>query len=543
MRRTAVLGFALLALVAGSAGARVQAAPVPVTSFVFAGHGYGHGIGMSQYGALGYAQHGYTYAQILAHYFPGTTLGSAPATTLRVLLAEGKKSLTVSSTAPFTVVDGAGASHSLAAGAYAFGTTFALRAVPPFESSGTSAPLTGPLTFSPGSAPLALAGKAYRGRLRAILAPNKTLEAVDVVSLEGYLYGVVPSEMPYIWAPDALEAQTVASRSYALATRKQTGDFDVYGDVRSQAYGGIAAEHFETTAAVDKTRRQVVLYNGKVATTFFFSTSGGRTAAIQDAWPKSAPVPYLVSVPDPYDTLSPWHNWGPVLVDGAKLRKALKLAGPVADLTVTPGVGGRAASVVVTDTLGDAVTVPADTIRALFGLRSTWFTAGMLSLGASETPVAYGSTVDLSGVVRGVTSPVLQERPSGGTWQPAGAVGADPGGAFLLAETPEASTDYRLVAGKVVGPLLHVGVAPLVTIEALPGSAGVSGTVQPLLTGATVGLQQQVGTAWTTLATATVDDSGTFQALYPLQAGALYRARVAPGQGFAVGVTEPMSAP
>jgi len=543
VRRTAVLGFALLALVAGSAGARVQAAPVPVTSFVFAGHGYGHGIGMSQYGALGYAQHGYTYAQILAHYFPGTTLGSAPATTLRVLLAEGKKSLTVSSTAPFTVVDGAGASHSLAAGAYAFGTTFALRAVPPFESSGTSAPLTGPLTFSPGSAPLALAGKAYRGRLRAILAPNKTLEAVDVVSLEGYLYGVVPSEMPYIWAPDALEAQAVASRSYALATRKQTGDFDVYGDVRSQAYGGIAAEHFETTAAVDKTRRQVVLYNGKVATTFFFSTSGGRTAAIQDAWPKSAPVPYLVSVPDPYDTLSPWHNWGPVLVDGAKLRKALKLAGPVADLTVTPGVGGRAASVVVTDTLGDAVTVPADTIRALFGLRSTWFTAGMLSLGASETPVAYGSTVDLSGVVRGVTSPVLQERPSGGTWQPAGAVGADPGGAFLLTETPEASTDYRLVAGKVVGPLLHVGVAPLVTIEALPGSAGVSGTVQPLLTGATVGLQQQVGTAWTTLATATVDDSGTFQALYPLQAGALYRARVAPGQGFAVGVTEPMSAP
>ncbi|HVN62124.1 MAG TPA: SpoIID/LytB domain-containing protein [Gaiellaceae bacterium] len=543
VRRTAVLGFALLALVGGSAGARVRAVPAPATSFVFAGHGYGHGIGMSQYGALGYAQHGYTYAQILAHYFPGTTLGSAPATTLRVLLAEGKKTLTVSSTAPFTVVDGTGASHSLAAGAYAFGTTFALRAVPPFEGSGSSAPLTGPLTFSPGSAPLALLGKAYRGRLRAILAPNKTLEAVNVVSLEGYLYGVVPSEMPYIWAPDALEAQAVAARSYALATRKQTGDFDVYGDVRSQAYGGIAAEHFETTAAVDKTRRQVVLYNGKVATTFFFSTSGGRTAAIQDAWPKSAPVPYLVSVPDPYDTLSPWHNWGPVLVDGAKLRTALKLAGPVADLTVTPGSGGRAASVVVTDSLGDAVTVSADTFRTLLGLRSTWFTAGVLSLGASETPVDYGSSVDLSGVARGVAAPVLQERLTGGTWQPVGAVSPDPSGVFLLTETPEASTDYRLVAGKAVGPLLHVGVAPLVTLEALPGSAGVSGTVEPLLMGATVGLQQQIGTAWTTLTTATVDESGNFQALYPLQAGALYRARVAPGQGFAVGVTEPMSAP
>jgi stage II sporulation protein D len=541
VRRAAVPCFVVLVLLAGSAGARVRAVPAPVTSFVFAGHGYGHGIGMSQYGALGYAQHGYTYAQILAHYYPGTTLGSAPGLTLRVLLAENKKALTVSSAAPFTVRDGAGATHSLAAGSYTFGAGFVLKPVPPIEgSAGVS--LSGPLTFSPGSAPLALAGKAYRGQLRAILA-GKTLEAVNVVGFESYLYGVVPSEMPYIWSPDALEAQAVAARSYALATRKQTGDFDVYGDVRSQAYGGIAAEHYETTTAVDKTRRQVVLFKGKVATTFFFSTSGGRTAAIQDAWPKSAPVPYLVSVSDPYDTLSPWHSWGPVLVDGVKLRKALKLAGPVADLTVTPGAAGRVGAVVVTDTLGDAVTVSADTFRTLLGLRSTWFTAGVLSLGASEAPVGYGSTVDLSGVARGVVAPTLQQRTTGGAWQPVGAVSPDPSGAFELTETPTTSTDYRLVAGKAAGPLLHVGVAPLVTLSALPESAGVSGSVEPLLPGATVGLQQQVGTAWTTVATATVDELGNFQALYPLEAGALYRARVAPGQGFAIGVTELLSAP
>ncbi len=542
VRRAAVLCFVLLALLGGSAGARVRAVPAPVTSFVIAGHGYGHGIGMSQYGALGYAQHGFAYAQILAHYFPGTTLGSASGLTLRVLLAEGKKTLTVSSTAPFTVRDGAGATHSLAAGAYSFGAAFLLSAVPPFEGSGGTA-MPGPLTFSPGGAPLALAGKAYRGQLRAILAPNKTLEAVNVVALESYLYGVVPSEMPYIWAPDALEAQAVVARSYVLATRKQTGDFDVYGDVRSQAYGGIAAEHYETTAAVDKTRRQVVLYNGKVATTFFFSTSGGRTAAIQDAWPKSAPVPYLVSVSDPYDTLSPWHSWGPVLVDGAKLRKALKLAGPVADLTVTPGAAGRVGSVVVTDTFGDTVTVPADTFRTLAGLRSTWFSAGVLSLGASEAPVDYGSTVELSGVARGVTAPTLQQRLTGGTWELVGAVSPDATGAFTLTESPEATADYRLVAGKAIGPSLHVGVAPLITVFALPASTGVGGTVQPLLMGATVGLQQQVGTAWITLTTATVDESGNFQMLYPLQAGIVYRARVAPGQGFAVGLSEPLSAP
>jgi len=541
VRRAAVLGFALLALVGGSAGARVRAVPAPVTSLVFTGHGYGHGVGMSQYGALGYAQHGYTYAQILAHYFPGTTLGSAPGLTLRVLLAEKKTSLTVSSTAPFTVRDGTGATHPLAAGAYAFGTGFVLRAVPPFEGSAGSA-MPGPLTFSPGAAPLALAGKAYRGQLRAILTADKTLEAINVVGLESYLYGVVPSEMPYIWAPDALEAQAIAARSYALATRKQTGDFDVYGDVRSQTYGGIAAEHYETTAAVDKTRRQVVLYNGKVATTFFFSTSGGRTAAIQDAWPNSAPVPYLVSVSDPYDALSPWHNWGPVLVEGATLRKALKLAGPVADVTVTPGTGGRAASVAVTDTLGDSVTVAADTFRTLLGLRSTWFSAGVLSLAASETPVAYGSTVDLSGVARGITQPTLQQRSAGGAWQPVGPVTPDGTGAFELTQAPAVGTDYRLVAGKATGPLLHVGVAPLLTLSELPDSGGVGGSVQPLLTGTTVGIQQQTGTAWTTVATATVDDAGNFEALFPLQPGGLYRARFAPGQGFAVAVTEPLSA-
>jgi len=199
--------------------------------------------------------------------------------------------------------------------------------------------------------------------------------------------------------------------------------------------------------------------------------------------------------------------------------------------------------VIVTDTLGDAVTVSADTFRTLAGLRSTWFTAGVLSLAASETPVDYGATVELSGVARGVAAPVLQQRLSGGAWQQVGAVSPDPAGAFQLTETPETSADYRLVAGKATGPLLHVAVAPVVTVEALPDSSGVTGTVEPLLTGAMVGLQQQVGTTWTTLTTATVDESGNFQALYPLQAGVLYRARVAPGRGFAVGVTDPMSAP
>ena len=104
------------------------------------------------------------------------------------------------------------------------------------------------------------------------------------VGLEPYLWGVVPDEMPDEWPAEALRAQAVVARSYALAVRRSSGPFDLYPDVRSQVYGGVAAEEASTTAAVNATAGRVLLYGGKVATTFFFSTSGGRTASVEDAW-------------------------------------------------------------------------------------------------------------------------------------------------------------------------------------------------------------------------------------------------------------------
>ena len=540
VRRTAVLGFALLALLTGSAGARVQAVPAPVTSFVFAGHGYGHGIGMSQYGALGYAQHGFTYPQILAHYYPGTTLGSAAGITVRVLLAEKKKALTVSSTAPFSVRDGVGATHQLAAGAFTFGPGLVLRAVPAIEGSAGTA-LPGPLLLSPGSAPLALAGNAYRGQLRAIVT-GKTLEAINVLGLESYLYGVVPSEMPYIWSADALEAQAVAARSYALATRKQTGDFDVYGDVRSQAYGGIAAERLRDhrgggqdaapgAALQGQGRDDVLLDLGRPR-----RRDPGRLAEVRPgALPRLGPRPVRRALS--LAQLGPGARRRRQAEEGAQADRARARRDRDARCSRARRLGAR-------DGLGrrrghrsgrhaaDAARAALDVVLGRRPLARRRRGSGGLRL--ERRPL---------GSREGVAAPTLQQRLAGGLWEPVGAVTPDGSGAFQLTETPEASTDYRLVAGKANGPPLHVGVAPLVTLAALPGSDGVSGTVQPLLMGATVGLQQQVGTAWTTVTTATVDESGNFQAILPLQAGALYRARVAPGQGFAVGLSEPLSAP
>src|SRR5471030_3268121 len=125
--------------------------------------------------------------------------------------------------------------------------------------------------------------------------------------------------MPQAWPEAALEAQAIAARSYALANRHQGGAFDLYSDGRSQVYGGVAAKTPRTTAAVAATRGKVVLWHGQVANTLYSSTSGGRTASALAELGQD--IPYLVSVADPYDTLSPYHDWGPVLVGGNSAAK------------------------------------------------------------------------------------------------------------------------------------------------------------------------------------------------------------------------------
>src|SRR5437868_707706 len=293
----------------------VAAKPGTGALFLFSGHGWGHGIGMSQYGAWGYALHGYGYQQILSHYYPGTTLGSTTTTTVRVLLADRRKSLKLSSTAPFTVTDGNGVAHTLPAGSVSFGAALNI---------GAAGALPAPLTFTASSGAAMTLTRPYRGQIQVDVV-NGRLRAIDLVGLEDYLYGVVHAEMPSAWSPPALQAQAVAARSYALATRKVAAPFDVYADTRSQVYLGISRETAATTAAVDATKGQVVMFAGKVASTFFFSSSGGETESISDGW-GVAPVPYLVAVPDPYDVLSPYHNWGPVPISAHTFGQATPAA-------------------------------------------------------------------------------------------------------------------------------------------------------------------------------------------------------------------------
>jgi len=282
--------------------------------FLVSGHGYGHGVGMGQWGAQGYAQQGYTYDQILAAYYPGTTLGQTSASSIRVLLASGKKQLTISSKKQITVEDGDGVDHTLAAG-----NTTLTPALKLAVDGGSAQALDPPLTFSPASGSTLTLGRRYRGRI-VVDVPSKKLRAINVVGLQQYLYGVVPAEMPSAWLTAALQAQAVAARSFALASRKAGAAFDVYAGGVSQAYLGVSAETAAGKRAVNESAGEVLLYNGEVADTLFSSSTGGRTESAADAFGTSG-KPYLVSVRDPYDSISPYHDWGPYRYTARKLAR------------------------------------------------------------------------------------------------------------------------------------------------------------------------------------------------------------------------------
>ena len=517
------LAAALLAALGLSAG---HAAQPSAPTFFVEGHGWGHGVGLAQYGAYGYALHGWSYSRIVAHYYPGTTLGEAPLKRVRVLLVGGAKRVTISSRSPFTVRDASNTVHRLPAGTQQLGPGLRLNAV-----SGAKT-LPGPLVFAPGNDALALNGRAYRGSFR--VTGGRAVRVVDVVGLEPYLWSVVPREMPDRWPAEALKAQAVVARSYALSHRQKGGDFDLYPDTRSQVYGGIAAESGPARDAVNATAGQVVLYRGVLANTFFYSSSGGRTANVQDVW-ASKPIPYLVSVPDPYDTLSPYHDWGPLRFSAGMLDRRLRAPGKLLDVRAETTPSGRVRWLTLIGSEGER-NVPGATVRRALGLRSTWFTIGSLSLTPPTGPVVYGAQVRLVGLARGLRRVMLESRSYGGRWKPLAQLRSR-GGRVAATLSPKMTTDYRISTAAYRSAAVRVSVAPSVSIAASLSRTELSGLVKPLLPGAAVQVLRQTGPSWTTVARTIVSTDGTYGAALALTAGT-YRVRVVARKGYAVGLSK-----
>jgi SpoIID/LytB domain protein len=437
---------------------------------------------------------------------------------VRVLVAERKGSVTVSSEQPFRVRDVFGKAYPLPAGDVKLGPKLEVAV------NGVPRTLAGPLVFLPGKAPLEL-GTPYRGQIEVAVTGTK-LNAVNVVGLEDYLAGVVPREMPAGWAAEALKAQAVAARSYALAHRVRGQSFDLYADVRSQVYGGIDAEDARATQAITATAGEVLTYEGRIADTLFHSTSGGSTVSAEEAF--GTAVPYLVGVADPHSALSPVHQWGPVAVSDVIVRKGLKLGAPVLGLRLVRAPSGRVASAVVKTTVGQQ-SVSGSALRSGAGLRSTWVTKlASVSLTRPGGPAVYGQKFSLA--VRGQGTKVRVQWRIDGAWEPLAAAAAK----HSLSARLTATTRYRLLVGDTVARSVTIPVAPRVAAKRV--DSGIAGKVTPVREGATVDVQRLEGNDWLPAGTAVVDASGAFLAELELAPGS-YRVRTAPGGGYAQGLS------
>ncbi|HUB73927.1 MAG TPA: SpoIID/LytB domain-containing protein [Solirubrobacteraceae bacterium] len=299
--RTLVAAGALA--LAGAPALLAAPAQAAGSTLIVEGAGNGHGVGMSQWGALGYAQHGWSDQQILAHYYTGTALGQAPA--------------------GFVV---------------------------------------------------------------------KVLEGSRVVGvpLERYVRGVVSAEMPASWPLEALEAQAIASRTFALTADAGGRRFDVYADTRSQVYEGAAAETAATNAAVADTAGQVVTYEGRPAITYYFASSGGMTEDDENSFAGSPPQPWLRGVPDAYETkASSWKVKISFASAAARLRGLVK--GSLRGIEVLQrGASPRIVSAEVLGSGGD-VQVSGPELEARLGLQSAWAYFSVRSAGkVTREPDASG---------------------------------------------------------------------------------------------------------------------------------------------------------
>ncbi len=297
-------GLALLAMTVAMAALLWPAAGADGATWRVKGGGFGHGVGMSQWGAYGMAKKGASHKRILRHYYRGTRITKLKkARKVRVLLRISAGPVRFSGVRRACGV------------ALNQGRTYEARLrrgkVVLTRADGKRLAGCGGKLWSEASGNVHFNGIGrYRGGI--VIVPTKeprgSLNVINAVPINAYVKGVVAKEVISSWPMASLKAQAVAARSFALSSQLDGNGFELYADTRSQVYLGIAAETARTNRACSQTSSQVVIYKGKIAQTFFFDTSGGRTENVENVW-FGEPIPYLKSVKDPEDGISPMHRW------------------------------------------------------------------------------------------------------------------------------------------------------------------------------------------------------------------------------------------
>ena len=455
----------LLAATALGACLCAPAAAPAATSWTIKGAGWGHGIGMSQYGAYGQAQQGRNYQQILGHYYSGTVVSRASTRTIRVLLHASRSSVS------FSGATRAGDKTLSASTTYVArprGAGIVLRAsggkrVATFSSAPVRITSARGYVRLGGTAMNGLTSGNYRGALELRPGTGGGVTAVNALSLDQYVMGVVPGEMPSSWHPEALKAQSVAARSYALATDRGGSVFDQYPDTRSQVYRGMSGEAATTNDAVRATANEIVTYDGRIVTTFFFSTSGGHTENIENVW-GGDPVPYLKGVEDPWDKISPRHRWriGPLSRRAVTARFGSLCRGSFRKLKVRErGVSPRIVSADVVCSRG-RTRVTGSQLRSSLGLYDNWVRVVRIKANATRRTKVLGKLGEVlfPRSVFGTVTParkgsrVVVQRRSRGRWRRA-AIGRTAAGGSYNVPVKRRGT-YRVRAAGVTGTRLTV---------------------------------------------------------------------------------------
>jgi len=247
-----------------------------------------------------------------------------------------------------------------------------------------------------------LGNRTYRGRLRIKKNPAGTIQAINILNIEDYLYGVVPREMPPNWSLEALKAQAVVSRTYAIyqMERNRMKDYDICNTTSSQVYGGCVDERPASNRAVDETRGKVLMHNGRIALPYFHSNSGGVTEDAKNVW--LVDIPYLKTVQDPYSLQAPNTTWSHYLsledIRGALGRNGVNVGSLHGVEPYDTSSSGRVKRVRISGSAGERV-INANLFRLHTDprrLKSTLFTARGDSMGVLFEGKGSGHGVGMS---------------------------------------------------------------------------------------------------------------------------------------------------
>ncbi len=389
-------------LLAAAVGIQIPSTPAAAeTEFVFTGGGFGHGGGMGQYGASGAADSGMSYTQILTHFYKGTTVaGRTMPSSIRVGLEQDRDTISLNGSGKFEFhIDDSVVHTASSGGAWTVkptsGGAYELAGPGGGRTVGSAGKLL-EIRFAEFGTILTVSGRRYDKEwleIRSYRTSEYVLRAVlHLKPFERYVYGI--SEVPSSWPMEALKAQAVAARTYALEKMTRMGvragcGCHMLDDTRDQVFAGyekIAGPSGDRwKAAVDATAGQVVLYDGRPIQALYHSSTGGHSENNEYIWRGTA-LPYLRGVGDPWDAGSPNHTWT-VRFERQELGRKLATssATAVGDLhsivLQSPfGVSGRVTPVRSDGRGGAYITgssgskkVDGERLRSVIGLRSTLF--------------------------------------------------------------------------------------------------------------------------------------------------------------------------